>query len=706
MILTIGMIVKNEEKYLRSCLEAISPILKQIDSELIIADTGSADSTVEIAKSFTDKVFYFEWCDDFSAARNSTLNRAQGEWYMSLDADEIFDDVSGIIEFFDSGEYKNYNSATYVIRSFNSVSRLEYADYNAFRLTRIKKNTRYQNRIHESLPFYTPCKNLFDIAIHYGYLTENNDEFIEKKSQRNLDLLFSELENDPYNCKYYLEIGQTYLLTKKLESALEYFTKGLQYAKKQNHVLLNPLYGDTVHVKFGLRKFSDVLSVIEEYFKNRKRKSEIDLQMYFMEATSHYELKNYNKSIDVYKHYTQFYREYHEGSWQTKDSVHYVVKFIDNYSFRLACMNLVYACIEEKDYLSASDHLKLIPLSDWNKDERDIRRRLALEINLMEATTNYSQLPVLMQQLNENYLVLFQAMIEPMFEDESKRNQILTEITNSNLSQTDYVKLLKLRYDFFCDHSLTKQAVEAFITEVDDWSPFYADVIYLALYFELDITLLASKINAYDLNWILSGNYLHFKDMPQMICQMLGTNSKYKEDIHSQLWLASLSMWALGSDQLTPEQTVSLFNVYADATNAFMNAVYNPEFLTEENMCLLPQNLRVGYYCNLILHYWKSGKKSKYIEYLKIVLKICPEFKHIVQILLEELQKDLNSEKEKSDLSEFEQYALVVKKNIHQLIEASNLSQAAELLKSYEELCPADTEIEILKKRLETSSRG
>ena len=92
MILSIGMIVKNEEKNLDRCLSALQPILENIDSELIIADTGSEDKTVEIAKKYTDNVFYFEWINDFSAARNSTLNRAKGKWYMFIDADEYLDE--------------------------------------------------------------------------------------------------------------------------------------------------------------------------------------------------------------------------------------------------------------------------------------------------------------------------------------------------------------------------------------------------------------------------------------------------------------------------------------------------------------------------------------------------------------------------------------------------------------------------------------
>ena len=186
MILTIGMIVKNEEKYLRRCLEAIKPILEKVDSELIIADTGSSDSTVEIAKDFADQVFSFEWSNDFSAARNSTLERAKGEWYMSLDADEIFEDVSEIIEFFNSGEYKKFKSATVVIRNFSSESRAVYGDLDAHRLIRISEDTRYHNKIHEVLPLQEPYKKLSTLANHFGYLTENNKEYLEKKNQKKL----------------------------------------------------------------------------------------------------------------------------------------------------------------------------------------------------------------------------------------------------------------------------------------------------------------------------------------------------------------------------------------------------------------------------------------------------------------------------------------------------------------------------------------
>lgn len=78
------MIVKDEEETLGRCLESV----KGIADEIIIVDTGSTDKTKEIAKEYTDKVYDFEWVDDFSVARNYSFSKATKEYVMWLDADD------------------------------------------------------------------------------------------------------------------------------------------------------------------------------------------------------------------------------------------------------------------------------------------------------------------------------------------------------------------------------------------------------------------------------------------------------------------------------------------------------------------------------------------------------------------------------------------------------------------------------------------
>lgn len=83
--LSLCMIVKNEEKYLAQCLESV----KKLVDEMVIVDTGSEDRTKEIAKIFGARVYELPWKEDFSEARNFSLSKAEGDWILVLDADEV-----------------------------------------------------------------------------------------------------------------------------------------------------------------------------------------------------------------------------------------------------------------------------------------------------------------------------------------------------------------------------------------------------------------------------------------------------------------------------------------------------------------------------------------------------------------------------------------------------------------------------------------
>lgn len=88
MTISVCMIVKNEEKNLADCLNC----LQDIADEIIIVDTGSTDSTKTIASKYTDKVYDFEWIDDFAAARNVAFSKATQDYIYSADADERLDE--------------------------------------------------------------------------------------------------------------------------------------------------------------------------------------------------------------------------------------------------------------------------------------------------------------------------------------------------------------------------------------------------------------------------------------------------------------------------------------------------------------------------------------------------------------------------------------------------------------------------------------
>ena len=86
--ISLCMIVKNEEKLLARCLDSVADLM----DEIIIVDTGSTDSTKEIAARYTDKIYDFKWIQDFSAARNFAFSKATKEYIYSADADEVLDE--------------------------------------------------------------------------------------------------------------------------------------------------------------------------------------------------------------------------------------------------------------------------------------------------------------------------------------------------------------------------------------------------------------------------------------------------------------------------------------------------------------------------------------------------------------------------------------------------------------------------------------
>ena len=82
---SLCMIVKNEESRLEQCLASVYGLV----DEIIIVDTGSTDRTKEVARKFTEKLYDFEWVDDFSAARNFSFDQATMDYILWMDADEI-----------------------------------------------------------------------------------------------------------------------------------------------------------------------------------------------------------------------------------------------------------------------------------------------------------------------------------------------------------------------------------------------------------------------------------------------------------------------------------------------------------------------------------------------------------------------------------------------------------------------------------------
>ncbi|MGK0701623.1 glycosyltransferase family 2 protein [Priestia flexa] len=82
--ISLCMIVRDEEETLERCLLSVHHLV----DEIIIVDTGSVDNTVKIAEKYTSNIFFLEWKDNFSFARNFSFSNATKDYILWLDADD------------------------------------------------------------------------------------------------------------------------------------------------------------------------------------------------------------------------------------------------------------------------------------------------------------------------------------------------------------------------------------------------------------------------------------------------------------------------------------------------------------------------------------------------------------------------------------------------------------------------------------------
>lgn len=235
--LTISLLVSDRMETLGKCLASLKPLLRELDSELIVVFTGKNEETLELVRQYTSHIIPFEWCNDFSKARNAGLKEGKGEWFLYLDDDEWFENIQEIIQFFKSGEYRHYGAAFYVQHNYLDLEGKRYSDADVGRMCRLTPETKFIFPIHENLvPFEEPCKKLTAFVHHFGYARKENLKEKDTKTGRNLPLLLEMYEKNPDSPQCCMQIAQEYRSVGEFEKAAEYCRKGLSLARKEERI--------------------------------------------------------------------------------------------------------------------------------------------------------------------------------------------------------------------------------------------------------------------------------------------------------------------------------------------------------------------------------------------------------------------------------------------------------------------------------------
>ncbi len=180
--LSLCMIVKDEEKTLASCLDSI----KKLVDEIIIVDTGSSDKTKEIAKKYTNLVFDFNWCDDFSMARNFAKSKATCDYIIWLDADDVMPKTTANYLL----KIKPYLNADVYMLKYDVAFSNGKPTFSYFRERILKncQNTIWQGAVHECVAPFGEIIYLNKSILHI------KKEFSKKHTNRNVNI-YKKIEN-------------------------------------------------------------------------------------------------------------------------------------------------------------------------------------------------------------------------------------------------------------------------------------------------------------------------------------------------------------------------------------------------------------------------------------------------------------------------------------------------------------------------------
>jgi GT2 family glycosyltransferase/Tfp pilus assembly protein PilF len=686
MKLSIVMMIKNESKHLEECLLSIKPIQAAIKAEIIIVDTGSEDNSVEIAKKYTDKVYYHPWDNDFSAMRNITIGYATGEWIFVLDGDEIIEKPEEFINFFRSNKSNKYNTGIIRIKNFSREKETKHTISLIPRIFKKDKDFKYVGVIHEQPRVKEPIYYFKTDILHYGYVS-NDPELVERKFLRNTQILKDELKKDPENIYYWFQLAQSYTGNSYNGEALEANLKAYKLAKEKG-ILFNSMYiyDYLALIYISNNQYEDAEKICLEALAVKDGY----LDLYYSLAKAQQGLlknieaiNNYNMYLDMLDHYEDF-----EGS---KDIT--VTTFtIDSSEFAYADLCILY--FKEKQYENVLKYKEKINTDDL------------LQVALPSIIGTYIKLDRY-TDLKEFYDTKILAEHEKLVNDFT--NLLETEISTLNMQEKDiitdifsdgksvYSILSRIRIENKIDEiSINNNIIESIKGQDLSKLPiYYGEMLYYLLRFKhLSISImmnLRDEVLEQYFGYIIAQ---YKKACGENILSYI-EEEIIDDSIDSIRIRKVLGKLLLLSGIYKNEKYEKIFNRYLKDGVSYINYIYNKNIISDERINDVKNEEEAMFIYMDRAKELKTKDKVKYVRYLKKALNIYPGMANGIELLTKEVI-ELEEDK-KASTDELEAYKKQFKEGIQALIGKGLLENINSMLNEYEAIIKNDIDIYSIK---------
>jgi len=268
------MIVKNEAANITDCLESI----KDIADEIIVVDTGSTDDTKKVVSKYTNKIYDFNWIDDFSAARNFSLSKAFCDWICWIDADDILLNPKDLVPLL-KGSYDVHNfNVFYCGESFCHA-----------RLFRNFKGIKFLDPVHE----YPVIDGLsFQAFPVINILHKSEKQCTENRSERNYRILEKEVKGNPKNSRALFYLANALRELGRYEEAVLVYAQYVSISTWNDEKWMAYKYMGKIFQ--GLKKYLEAIGIF-------KRAIQIDdrwAESYYYAGECCFLLKKYEECIE------------------------------------------------------------------------------------------------------------------------------------------------------------------------------------------------------------------------------------------------------------------------------------------------------------------------------------------------------------------------------------------------------------------------
>ncbi|WP_312647719.1 glycosyltransferase family 2 protein [Aminipila sp.] len=698
VILSIGLIVKNEEQNLTRCLDSLESLMKEVPCQLIITDTGSTDKTVEIAKKYTEEVYSFEWCDDFAAARNFGLEKAKGKWFMFMDADEWFDECSDIVEFFKTEEYKKYNSASYKIRNFiHKNDENDYLEQYIVRMFKRTKSMEFKGRIHEYLPKKEPNKLLSSFVKHTSYANDFDIEKSKERHERNIKLLLKDYNENPSDMRTAYLLAQQYKAG-AMEDEFKLFVREKCKLLEEN---------DSTNLYFSYFLYYSALSykdrfqykgieLLERNSKNRRKESAWDLDLTAVLASLYHVAGETDKALELCDKFLKLFDKFEKGKLVLGEAFLLCPpKFTDkNYCLSVRLLKIKGLILKQK-IGEANEELCNLDFSDMPKEE--LVEAVKILCFCADSIDNFK---LVAQKYKECKPLNRQVIIDVAEELAINSGDAMLNICvafNEELDKEinkeccdEYLMLQNFRYSMFINKADQIDVLKQYLEEKHVLAQeICSEMIIWAMIFDLDIDEIIEKIDHDDIQLYTRKAFAIYNNLDVFILRNLEGSSDISSNIETRklyliLCVSEIAILKTGSG-LDNEQKEALFKKYIDIGDMYLKRIYKADILTDIGILNLDRSSRFIYFAKKALMAIENNHFKEGMSCYRVAVKNYPVMADIVKLMLDSMlsQDKHASNKNRINELEFNLYANRIKEKIKEINQQGFHDEAIKLLNEY-----------------------